>query len=108
LSRAAQRVDCGGDGWLLFGALLKRRAVFPLDDVPIKRKIDVETCCKKLATRRRLPKELRPRSVIGSDRRDVVDDHATCCDGNRGMWQVVDTTDQRQGIPDAVLSADLF
>ena len=49
------------DGWVVFGALLKRHAVFPLDDVPIKRKIDGETCCKKLATRRRLPKELRPR-----------------------------------------------
>lgn len=47
--------------WLLFGALLKRHTVFPLDDVPIKRKIDGETCCKNLATRRRLPKELKPR-----------------------------------------------
>jgi hypothetical protein len=50
-----------GDGWLLFGALLKRHTVFPLDDVPIKRKIDGETRCKKPSTRRRLPKELKLR-----------------------------------------------
>jgi len=49
---------------------------------------------------------------MAGDRRDVADTHMTLsdgrCDGNRGLWQVVDTTDQRQGIPDAVLSADLF
>ena len=49
------------EGWVVFGVVLKRESVFPLDDVPIKRKIDGETHCKKTARRRRLPKELRLR-----------------------------------------------